>query len=537
MAKWNKMIYTEEGRKLLANAAAGTCQVEFVRAEIGDGTYSEEEKAEQKLSLRTQLKNERNSYGFSSIKAEGNTAYLKAALQNTDVDTAYFVSELGVFARKKGSSEDPVLVLIAVAEIADYFPEKSNAITIVQNIAIEFEDVKQLSIADDMGAYALVNTEYNISDTLQSLVSGENMGTALGKLARAVERVKENGESITALSQNVDDLKKNVSDGKGTIASAITDMGVSTASDATFATMAANVKKIFPTPAKFAAKYKNTFRALANAPVNFNGATAVCYGKRIYVHGSCAEGGDFKSMYRYDIVSNTWAKLASSPVEHQWQNNVVLVGDSILYFGNWTGVSIQLYQYNISWNTWTNRNVSIPLAAQGASAFMQGGAVRLLSSNYVSYKNNYYYYSLITNTFTKGANLTDADAADIYGAKTASITVGDKVYLICAKSAEIKIFHVGDFKTIEDVVSPGLSWGTAVKVGNLIYITALNNANTLYIFNIDTKTFTQFIVDHYGYNACCDCFGDEVFYIGSANSGNEKKATNIHTEFCLENLY
>lgn len=189
MAKWNKMIYTEEGRKLLANAAAGTCQVEFVRAAIGDGTYTEEEKTEQKLSLRTQLKNERNSYGFSSIKAEGNTAYLKVALQNTDVDTAYFVNELGVFARKKGSSEEAVLVLIAVAEIPDYFPEKSNAITIVQNIAIEFEDVKQLSIADDMGAYALANTEYSISETLQSLVSGENMGTALGKLAKAVEEL------------------------------------------------------------------------------------------------------------------------------------------------------------------------------------------------------------------------------------------------------------------------------------------------------------------------------------------------------------
>lgn len=189
MAKWNKMIYTEDGRKLLANVAAGTCQVEFVRAEIGDGTYSEEEKTEQKLSLRTQLKNERNSYGFSSIKAEGNTAYLKVALQNTDVDTAYFVNELGVFARKKGSSEEAVLVLIAVAEIPDYFPEKSNAITIVQNIAIEFANAKQLSIADDMGAYALVNTEYSIPETLQSLVSGENMGIALGKLAKAVEEL------------------------------------------------------------------------------------------------------------------------------------------------------------------------------------------------------------------------------------------------------------------------------------------------------------------------------------------------------------
>ena len=189
MAKWNKMIYTEEGRKLLANVAAGICQVEFVRAAIGDGTYSGEEKTEQKLCLRTQLKNERNSYGFSAIKAKDNIAYLKVALQNTDVDTAYFVNELGVFARKKGSSEEAILVLIAVAEIPDYFPEKSNAITIIQSIAIEFEDVKQLSIADDMGAYALANTEYNVSDTLQSLVSGENMGTALGKLARAVEEL------------------------------------------------------------------------------------------------------------------------------------------------------------------------------------------------------------------------------------------------------------------------------------------------------------------------------------------------------------
>ena len=144
-----------------------------------------------KVEPSNSAQNERNSYGFSSIKAEGNTAYLKVALQNTDVDTAYFISEIGVFARKKGSSEEAVLVLIAVAEIPDYFPEKSNAITIVQNIAIEFEDVKQLSIADDMGAYALVNTEYNVPDTLQSLVSGENMGTALGKLAKAVEALSQ----------------------------------------------------------------------------------------------------------------------------------------------------------------------------------------------------------------------------------------------------------------------------------------------------------------------------------------------------------
>ena len=313
-------------------------------------------------------------------------------------------------------------------------------------------------------------------------------------------------------------------------------MGVSTASDATFATMATNVKKIFPTPAQFAAKYKNTFRTLANAPINFDGATAICYDKRIYVHGSIAGGGDFKSMYCYDIFSNTWTKLASSPVEHHWQNTAVLVGDSILYFGNWSGASIHLYEYRIPWNDWTDRNVSMPLAVQGASAFIQGRDIRLLSSQYTSYKNNYYYYSIATNTFTRGANLTDADAGDIYGTVTTSIPVGDKVYLICGKSAKIKIYDIRIWGTVEDIVSPGKSYGTAVKVGDLIYATSLKYTNTLYVFDINAKTFTKFYTDHYGNHACSVCFGDEVFYIGSGSSGHEKKVTNIHTELCTEKL-
>lgn len=187
MAKWKKMIYTNAGKKMLASAAAGECQVEFVQAVIGDGIYTKEEQEEQKLCQQIELKNQRNSYGFSSIHAEENTVYLRAALQNTDVQTAYFVNELGVYAREKGSSEEAVLVLIAVAEVPDYFPDQSNGITIIQNIVIDFSDVRQLCIADDMGAYALVNPEYNESQTLERLVSGENLSTALGKLAKAVD--------------------------------------------------------------------------------------------------------------------------------------------------------------------------------------------------------------------------------------------------------------------------------------------------------------------------------------------------------------
>lgn len=50
--------------------------------------------------------------------------------------------------------------------------------------------------------------------------------------------------SISGLQTTVNDLKQSVSDGKAAIASAITDMGVSTAATAAFSTMVANIKKI-----------------------------------------------------------------------------------------------------------------------------------------------------------------------------------------------------------------------------------------------------------------------------------------------------
>ena len=56
MAKWNKMIYTDAGRNIIARASSGECQVEFTKAVIGDGTYTEEEQQEQFESHALSLK-------------------------------------------------------------------------------------------------------------------------------------------------------------------------------------------------------------------------------------------------------------------------------------------------------------------------------------------------------------------------------------------------------------------------------------------------------------------------------------------------
>lgn len=57
---------------------------------------------------------------------------------------------------------------------------------------------------------------------------------------------REMKEAADVMQEEVSELKKSVSDGKSAVASAITDMGVSTESDATFAEMAENVGNITP---------------------------------------------------------------------------------------------------------------------------------------------------------------------------------------------------------------------------------------------------------------------------------------------------
>ena len=54
-------------------------------------------------------------------------------------------------------------------------------------------------------------------------------------------------ENDLALKGEMDELKKSASDGKSAVASAITEMGVSTASDAAFGAIAENIEKIKPT--------------------------------------------------------------------------------------------------------------------------------------------------------------------------------------------------------------------------------------------------------------------------------------------------
>ena len=54
----------------------------------------------------------------------------------------------------------------------------------------------------------------------------------------------ENASNMTIIDNALQELKTSVSEGKALVSSAVTDMGVSTADDATYATIASNIKNI-----------------------------------------------------------------------------------------------------------------------------------------------------------------------------------------------------------------------------------------------------------------------------------------------------
>lgn len=64
------------------------------------------------------------------------------------------------------------------------------------------------------------------------------------ELSYTAAEIDERLGMVTQLSDEVEELKTSVSEGKALIASAVTDKGVSTADDATFSTMANNIRLI-----------------------------------------------------------------------------------------------------------------------------------------------------------------------------------------------------------------------------------------------------------------------------------------------------
>ena len=144
MAEWRGSVVTEYGEQLLAEAVAGECAIEFVKVSIGCGIYSVEEMTKEFLRQQSGLKEEQTEYGISSLRQDENVVILRVLMSNESVENGFYITEMGLWARRQGSEEEPVLYSIMIANESDYFPDLSAPTTVNQAFRMFFSsaDVK-----------------------------------------------------------------------------------------------------------------------------------------------------------------------------------------------------------------------------------------------------------------------------------------------------------------------------------------------------------------------------------------------------------
>lgn len=211
MAKFNQAVMTDKGAELLVKVMAENCGIEFTKIEIGSGVYSDAEKEKEYLKKRENLKDSQKTYGFNSISIKnGNAVSLKTLITNQDIEKGFRVTEMGVFAKKKDAAGEEVLYSVAVAQEADYLPDKESPIEIIQEYCTTISNAEKVAIKFEQGTYALAEDvhkikypEYTESLNLQELEEKESIFTALGKIKTAVKNLikhindKNNPHSIT----------------------------------------------------------------------------------------------------------------------------------------------------------------------------------------------------------------------------------------------------------------------------------------------------------------------------------------------------
>lgn len=202
MSSFRDAVMTDAGAKLQAMSIAEGFTIEFVKMEIGNGIYTKEEKTKEALQSREQLKEVKQEFGFSSISATKEKAVLlKAIITNQNLIQGYRMTEIGIIAKKQGDT-DGVLYSIAIAEEADYLPDKDSPAEYIQEYYTKVSNSENVTINVEMGAYALAEDlnkvtypVYEENEELEELQSGESVFTAFGKIKKAVKKLIDHMEN------------------------------------------------------------------------------------------------------------------------------------------------------------------------------------------------------------------------------------------------------------------------------------------------------------------------------------------------------
>jgi len=162
MPQFDKLVLTDKGRDLRAKAETGVT-LQFTRMAVGDGELNGQE-----LKELESLISERASLDIVSMNVIGNgTSRVRAAIDNHDLESGYYVREIGLFAQDPDVGE--ILYSVANAgDKADYMPAYSGS-EIVESI------IDLITVVGDAQEVTAVIDESLVYVTVRDLLEQEKV--------------------------------------------------------------------------------------------------------------------------------------------------------------------------------------------------------------------------------------------------------------------------------------------------------------------------------------------------------------------------
>lgn len=203
MADFYSAVTTNVGLALAADLFVGE-QIEFTRLVTGSGIYEGDDLIRTNLQKATGLRNQQQEFGFSSIeKITDSCVLLKSRLSNAELTEGYRITEIGVYAKRKGSEDNEILYSISVAKEADYFPRYNGivAIEIIEEYYITVADASEVTI-QARGAVALLEDFEKFREEMRKKMDEMSLNVEFAVSKKMIDLQKQIGDLTQLMTEN-----------------------------------------------------------------------------------------------------------------------------------------------------------------------------------------------------------------------------------------------------------------------------------------------------------------------------------------------
>ena len=299
----------------------------------------------------------------------------------------------------------------------------------------------------------------------------------------------ENPVQNKVIAGEINTLKKSVSDGKTLVATAITDKGVDTAADATFAVMAANIRAIESgggvglnvftqetepetkegvwvqtanphqsivvgneTYVSSGSMTPGEWAEISILPYIDNPSTALVYNNEIHIFGGSSSSSNYRKHYKYD--GTTWSSVSTLPYPDGGNVKFVVFNDEIHMLGGGNSSSYYKNHYKFDGSAWSSVG-TLPIAITNAAIAVYNGAIHVMYDTY--------HYKYDGTTWSSVGTLP-------YSIKGAcAVVFNDELHVLGNNNSSYATYHY---------IFDGSNW---VSVSVLPY--RLSNVNTAMVVN------------------------------------------------------